>query len=80
MVSAAQSDPVIAARVKHYLYRTPFEFYDYQQDPDALQNRIDDQELQNAIQTHRRRLIDYMRSSRDPALPNLQTRSEQQVK
>ena len=36
MVSAAESDPAVAARVKHFQYRVPLEFYDYQQDPDAL--------------------------------------------
>ena len=38
MAKAAESDPKLAARTKHYLYRSPFEFYDYEKDPDALNN------------------------------------------
>ena len=42
MAKAAENDPALAERVKHYLYRTPFEFYDYEKDPDALRNQIGD--------------------------------------
>jgi len=67
MAAAAGSDPALAARVKHYLYRTPFEFYDYENDPDALNNLIDDPKLQDLIAEYRARLTERMRSSGDPA-------------
>ena len=70
MVSAAQFDPGVAARVKHLQYRVPLEFYDYAQDPDALDNRIHDPEAREAIRAHALRLGEFMRSSGDFALPD----------
>ena len=70
MVRAAESAPAIAARVRHYSYRVPFEFYDYQEDPDALRNRIDDPALQETIRTHREKLAERMRSTGDHELRN----------
>ncbi len=70
MVRAAESDPAIAARVKHYSYRAPLEFYDYQTDPDALNNRIDDPEFQTTIQTYQDQLVDLMKSTKDPQFKN----------
>ena len=68
MLAAAESDPAIAARVKHYRYREPFEFYDYEVDPDALQNRIDDPALRHVIASYREKLVQLMRDTNDPAL------------
>ena len=68
MVSAAESDSAVAARVKHFQYRVPLEFYDYQQDPDALDNLIHDPEAMEAIQAYARRLGEFMRSTGDFAL------------
>ena len=70
MVSAAESDPALAARVKHFRYRVPLEFYDYEQDPDALDNRIHDPEAGDVIQAYALRLGDFMRSTGDFALPD----------
>lgn len=42
MQEAAKTDPAIAARVKHYLFRWPEELYDYRKDPDALNNLVSD--------------------------------------
>ena len=70
MVSAAESDPGVAARVKHFQYRVPLEFYDYAQDPDALDNRIHDPEARESIQALALRLGEFMRSSGDFALPD----------
>ncbi len=69
MVSAAESDPALAARVKHFRYRVPLEFYDYEQDPDALDNRIHDPEAREVIQAYALRLREFMRSTGDFALP-----------
>ena len=68
MVSAAESDPAVAARVKHFQYRVPLEFYDYQQDPDALDNRIHDPQAAAVIRAYARRLREFMRSTGDFAL------------
>lgn len=69
MVKAAATDPAVAARVKHYSYRTKFEFYDYQTDPDALTNLIDDPAHQKMAADYKAKMQEFMRSSNDPALP-----------
>ncbi len=69
MVSAAESDPTVAARVRHFQYRVPLEFYDYAQDPHALDNRIHDPKARETIQALALRLGEFMRSSGDFALP-----------
>ncbi|MDE0451082.1 MAG: sulfatase [Gammaproteobacteria bacterium] len=68
MVSAAESDPAVAARVKHFRYRVPLEFYDYERDPDALDNRIHDPEAKETVQAYALRLGEFMRSTGDFAL------------
>ena len=70
MASAAKSDPKIAARVKHYSYRVPFEFYDYKNDRDALKNLIDDPKMQDTIETYRLQLVEMMKSTKDGQLKN----------
>ncbi|MEQ9411776.1 MAG: sulfatase [Fuerstiella sp.] len=66
MVKAAESDAAVAARVQHYRHRVPFEFYDYQADPDALHNLIDDPAQQAAINDFRTRMAALMRATNDP--------------
>ncbi|HUG20572.1 MAG TPA: sulfatase [Planctomycetaceae bacterium] len=68
--NAAQTDPEIAARVRHFLYRTPEEFYDYENDPDALHNLIDDPKYQDEIQSFRRQLREQMKATGDDAVLN----------
>ena len=69
MVDAAQTNPAVAARVKHFQYRVPFEFYDYEKDPDALNNLINDPASKELIQSYRLRLAEHMRKTNDVALP-----------
>jgi len=71
MVRAAESDPGVAARVQHYRHRVPYEFYDYQEDPYALTNRIDDEAIAKTVQDYHRRLLELMRSTNDHALPDI---------
>lgn len=42
MQEAAETDEVIAARVKHFLYRAPEELYDFRDDPLELTNLVDE--------------------------------------
>jgi N-sulfoglucosamine sulfohydrolase len=42
MQTAAESDPQIAQRVRHFVYRTVEEFYDLQTDPHCLHNLLAD--------------------------------------
>jgi N-sulfoglucosamine sulfohydrolase len=72
LANAAVQDPELAKRAKHYLYRTPMEFYDYEKDPDALHNLIDDSCHQEMITTHLEKLQQLMKQTCDPQLPNFQ--------
>jgi N-sulfoglucosamine sulfohydrolase len=65
MVKAAEGNPSIAKRVKHYLYRTPFEFYDYHEDGDALKNLIDSDDHQGTIVAYREQLHKLMKKTKD---------------
>ena len=66
MVKAAENDPALVKRVKHYLYRTPFEFYDYKKDPDALNNLIDDEEHAKLVERYGKELNKIMKKTGDP--------------
>ena len=65
MARAAENDPALAKRVKHYLYRTPFEFYDYGNDPDALNNLIGDEEHAKLENRYREELLKVMQKTKD---------------
>lgn len=68
--TASKDDPELAKRAQHYLYRTTLEFYDYEKDPDALNNLIDDSSHQEIIQTHLEKLLQLMEETGDHELPN----------
>jgi N-sulfoglucosamine sulfohydrolase len=72
MTEAARTNPQIAARVKHFLYRTPEEFYDYERDPDARHNLIDDPNYRDKIDEFRQRLLEHLKSTGDPQLKAFQ--------
>jgi N-sulfoglucosamine sulfohydrolase len=66
MRAAAKTDRHIAARVRHDLYRVPEEFYDYDDDPQALRDLIDDPEMRARIDASRAKLLAHMERTRDP--------------
>ncbi|MBN2290959.1 MAG: sulfatase [Pirellulales bacterium] len=68
MKDAAETDQRIAERVRHFQYRTLEEFYDFENDPDALHNLIDDPKYRAQIDQMRGELADWMRLTGDPAL------------
>ncbi len=68
MKGAAETDQRIAARVRHFQNRMFEEFYDFENDPDALHNLIDDQKYGPQIKKMRGELAEWMRSTGDPAL------------
>ena len=69
MAKAAESDSALAKRVKHYLYRTPFEFYDYEKDPDALSNLFDNEEHAKLVSRYGKELNKIMKKTGDHETP-----------
>ncbi|MBN1671655.1 MAG: sulfatase [Kiritimatiellae bacterium] len=74
MQHAAQTDEFIAKRVELFLHRVPEEFYDFQEDPDGLNNLIAEPGLQVEIERFRARLLAHMRQTGDPALEAFEAR------
>lgn len=72
MKRAAQQDPVIADRVRHFVYRTPEELYDYEADPDARHNLIDDPAFRETLARFRTAMREAMSTSGDPLLPRFE--------
>ncbi len=68
MEAAAAQDPELAKRVDLFLYRVPEEFYDFENDPNALTNLIDDPAYASEVNTLRQELETWMESNSDPAL------------
>lgn len=68
MQAAGAENEVIAARVKHFVYRTKEEFYDYENDPDALHNLIDDPAHTDAVARFRALMREHMKTANDPVL------------
>ncbi|MGE3804884.1 MAG: sulfatase [Gemmataceae bacterium] len=72
MKQAAQKDEAIAARVKHFLYRSTEELYDYEKDPDALHNLIDDPAYRKERDRLRALMLEEMKKTEDPQLAAFQ--------
>jgi N-sulfoglucosamine sulfohydrolase len=68
MQAAAAHDQALAARVELFLHRVPEELYDFEADPDALDNRINDPDCQDELQALRQLLEGWMQETADPAL------------
>jgi N-sulfoglucosamine sulfohydrolase len=68
MREAAARDAGIAARVRHFVYRTKEELYDYASDPDALHNLIDDGRHEAVAVKYRKILLRHLEESGDPQL------------
>lgn len=67
MKEAAKTDPEITKRVELYEFRVREEFYNYEKDPNALNNLIDDPAYQDEIETFRKKMLEYMKKYNDPA-------------
>lgn len=76
MVAAASGNKEIAARVKLFRNRVVEEFYDFEKDPDALNNLADNPEYKKQIDALRSRLAAWMRRTKDPALEALAHRDD----
>ncbi|MCC7407995.1 MAG: sulfatase [Phycisphaeraceae bacterium] len=79
MNEAAVNDPQIARRVQLFLYRVPEEFYDFGNDPNALNNLIDDPAYADELAKMRATLEDWMIQTQDPALEAFRNRQSPQA-
>jgi N-sulfoglucosamine sulfohydrolase len=76
MQSLAKSDEAIAARLRLFEHGVPEEFYDYENDPDALHNLIEDPKYALAIREHRDAMKRFMENSNDPLLTAFMQRQD----
>ncbi|UCD28299.1 MAG: sulfatase [Planctomycetota bacterium] len=72
MKAAAEHDEKIAARVKLFQYRVPEELFDYQNDPCALKNLIDEPTCRSELDKLRKKMLEVMRTTSDPLLEKFQ--------
>lgn len=79
MQQAAQADKDIAARVELFSKRVPEEFYDFRNDPDALNNLIDNPEYSKQIESLQQILLEEMVKSDDPAVDAFRNRKTPQA-
>ncbi|MEF2074583.1 sulfatase family protein [Consotaella aegiceratis] len=70
MSKAAETDPVIAARVDQYVYGVPLAFYDLQKDPGQRRNVIDEPAYGEAVEKMKMRLLDELERTGDPQFEN----------
>jgi N-sulfoglucosamine sulfohydrolase len=79
MQSAAKTNPKIAARVKLFQYRAVEEFYDFANDPDALNNLSDSPKYKKELDKMRKELLKWMKQTKDTALEALENRNSPEV-
>ena len=75
MQEAGKTDRQIAARVALFEHRVLEEFYDFEKDPDGLNNLINDPSHQDEIAKMRSLLEERMRRTKDPALQAFRDRT-----
>jgi N-sulfoglucosamine sulfohydrolase len=74
---AAETDPLVGARVDLFLHRVLEEFYDFESDPDAICNLIDDPEYASEIQHLRDEMSSWMERTEDPSRTAFDNRDDQ---
>jgi N-sulfoglucosamine sulfohydrolase len=79
MRKLAESNTYLAARLKLLQHGVPEEFYDYEKDPDALHNLINDPQYADEIARHRQEMLRFMRASNDHALKAFENRDNPAV-
>ncbi|KEI71505.1 sulfatase family protein [Endozoicomonas elysicola] len=71
-------DPEMKERAKHFRKRVPEEFYDLKNDPDNINNLIDNPEYQQVIKQYRAKLEEWMAKNEDPVLEIFNHRDDPQ--
>ncbi len=80
MRAAAEDDPALRARVTLFLERVPEELYDFANDPDALENLAGDATHREELDRLRRRLLEWMERTGDPALAAFRQRDSTEAR
>jgi N-sulfoglucosamine sulfohydrolase len=73
MQKAATDDLEIAARVELFQKRVLNEFYDYEKDPCALHNLIDDPSMKKELERHKQLMLKMMKDTNDPLIRAFET-------
>lgn len=68
MVKEGQKNSQVDQRVNMFLHREKEEFYDFENDPNALVNLIDNKEYKDLVDKHKKYLFEDMKRSNDPKL------------
>lgn len=76
MNKAAKTDPAIKARVDMFRYRVPEEFYDLKNDPNCLDNLIDNPDHAEGIKALQEKLVAQMKKTADPMLAAFHNRDD----
>jgi N-sulfoglucosamine sulfohydrolase len=76
MQKMAATDPKIAARLDLFDHGVREELYDYEADPDALNNLIDDPKFAAVLTDLRRTMRQFMKESKDPVLEIFDQRAD----
>jgi len=79
MNEAAETNADVAARVKLFRYRVAEEFYNLAEDPDCLNNLVDNPEYRAAIEGMRSKMQAWMEQTEDPMLPAFLNRSDRSI-
>lgn len=79
MVKIAPDDERIAARLELFQHGVPEEFYDYENDPDALHNLIDDPAYAEELAKHRAAMRKLMVDSNDHILEAFDNRDDPEL-
>ena len=74
MKKPAAKAPEIATRVRMLRHRVVEELYDFENDPDALHNLIDDPQYRDEADRLRGQLLEWMRRTGDPAMAAFENR------
>jgi len=80
MLKAAENDQKIAERVAFYINRVPEELYDYENDPHALRNLINDPDYSKVLKQLTAKLERSMVKTHDPALNAFRNRNNSELK
>jgi N-sulfoglucosamine sulfohydrolase len=65
IIEAAEHDPKLKARVEHFIYRCPEEFYDEENDPDDRRNLIKETRYHSQIEEMKALLLAHMEKTGD---------------